>query len=168
MNRKFETQGVFFTSIDEFVKEEEKVEPHSDSEDELSDTDDELVVTQANKELHEFQVWHGSTEKEAKNEIDHLHMRSSSSVESFYNHFHRDHQNSKVASPLKMPRFKLRRAKSQILRRQEENMKKYMVSKLSTLNLKLHISDQKRNLLKAFDDFIYQQFLTQKVSRVLF
>ena len=47
-------------------------------------------------------------------------------------------------------------------------MKKDMVSKLSTLNLKLHISHQKRNLLKAFDDFIYQQFLTQKVRRVLF
>ena len=47
-------------------------------------------------------------------------------------------------------------------------MQKDMVSKLSTLNLKLHISDQKRNLLKAFDDFIYQQFLNQKVRRVLF
>ena len=31
-------------------------------------------------------------------------------------------------------------------------MQKDMVSKLSTLNLKLYISDQKRNLLKAFDD----------------
>ena len=47
-------------------------------------------------------------------------------------------------------------------------MQKDMVSKLSTLNLKLHISDQKRNLLKAFDDFIYQQFLYQKVGKVLF